>query len=139
MKIPRLFGAVVALVAASLYQFYKVGQVGDGFGSHVDGPARLRYPSPRTLHGFQKTNRQSVDSLEAEMDQARRQVSILAGQAKLDVSKHADDLAAKLEKAQQEQAARWLKPPRPSPAVSGDHPRLRRGGLHQESRGRSST
>ena len=53
-----------------------------------------------------KTNRQSVDSLKAEMDEARRQASILAGQAKLDASKHADDLAAKLEKAQQEQAAK---------------------------------
>jgi len=53
-----------------------------------------------------KTNRQSVDSLKTQMDEARRQASILAGQAKIDASKHADELAAKLEKAQQEQAAK---------------------------------
>ena len=48
-----------------------------------------------------KTNRQSVDTLKSQMDEARRQASILAGQAKLDATKHADELAAKLENAQQ--------------------------------------
>ena len=67
-----------------------------------------------------KTNRQSVDSLKSQMDEARRQASILAGQAKIDATKHADELAAKLEKAQQEQAAKVAETAAAVSAVSGE-------------------
>jgi chromosome segregation ATPase len=67
-----------------------------------------------------KTNRQSVDSLKTQMDEARRQASILAGQAKLDATKHADELAAKLESAQAQEAAETAKVAASVNAVSGD-------------------
>ena len=72
-----------------------------------------------------KTNRQSVDSLKAQMDEARRQASILAGQAKIDASKHADELAAKLEKAQQEQAAKVAETAAAVSNVSGEVSKVR--------------
>jgi septal ring factor EnvC (AmiA/AmiB activator) len=40
------------------------------------------------------------------MDEARRQASILAGQAKIDATRHADELADKLQKMQEDQAAK---------------------------------
>jgi len=69
-----------------------------------------------------KTNRESVDSLKSQMAEARRQASILAGQAKLDATKHADDLAEKLEKMQQEETAKMTEK---VTAVSGDVSKVR--------------
>ena len=53
-----------------------------------------------------QTNRKSVESLKKDVDEARRQANQLAGQAKVDATKHADELAANLEKIQEQQAAR---------------------------------
>ena len=105
-KIPILFGAVVALVGASLYQFYEVRQVRAELETTREALLDQISKIHETTTVSTKTNRQSVDSLKTEVDEARRQAGILAGQAKLDATKHADELAAKLEKAQQDQAAK---------------------------------
>ena len=105
-KIAILFGAVVALIGATLYQFYELRQVRGELDSTRDAVMDQISKLHETTTVSSKTNRQSVDSLKAQMDEARRQASILAGQAKIDASKHADELAAKLEKAQQDQAAK---------------------------------
>src|SRR5678810_520324 len=101
-KIPVLFGAVVALVGASLYQFYEVRQVRADLEATRTALLDEISKVHETSTVSSKTNRQSVDTLKAQMDEARRQASILAGQAKLDATKHADDLADKLEKMQQD-------------------------------------
>jgi uncharacterized coiled-coil DUF342 family protein len=106
VKIPILFGAVVALVGASLYQFYEVRQIRADLDSTREALLDQISKVHETSTVSSKTNRQSVESLKEQMDEARRQASILAGQAKIDATKHADELAAKLEKAQQEQAAK---------------------------------
>jgi hypothetical protein len=105
-KIAILFGAVVALIGATLYQFYELRQVRGELDSTRDAVMDQISKLHETTTVSSKTNRQSVDSLKQQMDEARRQASILAGQAKIDASKHADELAAKLEKAQQDQAAK---------------------------------
>ena len=119
-KIPILFGAVVALVGASLYQFYEVRQVRAELETTREALLDQISKIHETTTVSTKTNRQTVDSLKAEMDEARRQAGILAGQAKLDASKHADDLAAKLEKAQQEQAAKVAETATAVSNVSGE-------------------
>ena len=105
-KIPVLFGAVVALVGASLYQFYEVRQVRADLEATRTALLDEISKVHETSTVSSKTNRQSVESLKSQMDEARRQASILAGQAKIDATKHADELAAKLEKAQQEESAK---------------------------------
>ena len=119
-KIPILFGAVVALVGASLYQFYEVRQVRGELATTREELMDQISKVHETSTVSSKTNRQSVDSLKTEMDEARRQASILAGQAKLDASKHADELAAKLEKAQQEQAVKVAETATAVSNVAGD-------------------
>jgi uncharacterized protein (DUF3084 family) len=52
------------------------------------------------------TSKRSVDNLKKEVDDARRQASVLAGDAKVEATKHADELAAKLELAQQQEEKR---------------------------------
>ncbi len=98
-KIPILFGAVVALVGASLYQFYEVREVRGELATTREELMDQISKVHETSTVSSKTNRESVDSLKTQMDEARRQASILAGQAKIDATKHADELAAKLESA----------------------------------------
>jgi chromosome segregation ATPase len=119
-KIPILFGAVVALVGASLYQFYEVREVRGELATTREELMDQISKVHETTTVSSKTNRQSVDSLKSQMDEARRQASILAGQAKLDATKHADELAAKLETAQAQEAAETAKVAASVSAVSGD-------------------
>jgi len=119
-KIPILFGAVVALVGASLYQFYEVRQVRSDLEATRTALLEEISKVHETSTVSSKTNRQSVDSLKTQMDEARRQASILAGQAKIDATKHADELADKLEKAQQEQAGKLAETATAVSAVSGE-------------------
>ncbi len=106
VKIPILFGAVVALIGASLYQFYEVRQVRAELETTREALMDQISKVHETSTVSSRTNRQSVDSLKSQVEEARRQAGILAGQAKLDATQHADELAAKLEQAQQEQAAK---------------------------------
>ena len=121
-KIPILFGAVVALVGASLYQFYEVRQVRAELESTREALLDQISKVHETSTVSSKTNRESVDSLKSQMSEARRQASILAGQAKLDATKHADELAEKLEKMQQEQTAKVTES---VSAVSGEVSKVR--------------
>jgi len=119
-KIPILFGAVVALVGASLYQFYEVRQVRADLEATRTALLEEISKVHETSTVSSKTNRQSVDSLKSQMEEARRQASILAGQAKIDATKHADELAEKLEKAQQEQAGKLAETASAVSSVTGE-------------------
>jgi hypothetical protein len=105
VKIPILFGAVLALVGASVYLFYEVKQVREELAttrqSMLDEIAKVH----ETSNVSTQTSKRSVDNLKTQVDEARRMASQLAGQAKIDASKHADELASKLEKMQQDQTA----------------------------------
>src|SRR5262249_9504199 len=54
----------------------------------------------------QQTSKKSVDQLKVEVDAARAQAGQLVGQAKVEMEKHADEVAARLDKEQQAQAGR---------------------------------
>jgi septal ring factor EnvC (AmiA/AmiB activator) len=112
----------VALVGASLYQFYEVRQVRAELETTREALLDQISKVHETSTVSSKTNRESVDSLKTQMAEARRQAGILAGQAKLDATKHADDLAAKLEKMQQEETAKVTES---VTAVSGEVSKVR--------------
>ena len=124
-KIPILFGAVVALVGASLYQFYEVREVRGELATTRQELMDQISKVHETSTVSSKTNRQSVDTLKAQMDEARRQASILAGQAKIDATKHADELAEKLEQAQKEQAGKLAETATAVSNVSGEVSKVR--------------
>lgn len=106
--IPILLAAVVVLLAATGYLYYSVfqmradfqAQLADARESILSELAKERETSSVST----QTNRRTVENLKKEVDQARAQASQLAGQAKIDATKHADELAAKLEAVQQQQA-----------------------------------
>jgi len=105
VKIPILFGAVLALVGASVYLFYEVKQVREDLAFTRESLLTEIAKVHETSTVSTQTSKRSVDGLKTQVDEARRIAGQLAGQAKVDATKHADELATKLEKMQQDQTA----------------------------------
>lgn len=103
-KIPVLFGFVIVLLAGTGYLYYRLSalqnQLGETREALLAEIARVEETSSVTARSHRKT----VEQLKEEVEQARKQASLLAGQAKVDATKHAEDLAAKLEAEQKKQA-----------------------------------
>src|SRR5580704_6042184 len=107
-KIPILFGAVAALLGASIYLFYQLSQIREEVRTELaDSRDQIMAEIAKeheTSSVTSQTSKKSVDSLKTDVAEARRQASLLAGDAKAEAEKHADALAAKLEQAQEQQA-----------------------------------
>jgi chromosome segregation ATPase len=103
IKIPILFGAVLALVGASVYLYYQLNQVRDELNTTRDSLLAEIAKINETSTVSTQTSRRSVDSLKDQVEKYRSQAAQLSGQAKIDATQHADELAARLEKIQQEQ------------------------------------
>jgi hypothetical protein len=101
-----LLGLVIVLAAATGYLYYQVTQlqadVTQTRNTLLDELSKFRETSAVTT----QTSRKSVETLKIELAAARSQASQLAGQAKVDAEKHADDISARLETEQQKQAQR---------------------------------
>lgn len=101
-----LLGLVVVLGAATGYLYNELtkvqSDVAETRNTLLDEMSKFRESAAVTT----QTSRKSVQELKADVDAARAQASQLAGQAKIDAEKHAEDLAARLEKQQQAQAQR---------------------------------
>ncbi len=102
-KFAILFGAVIALLAANLYLYFQIDNVRQDVSkmreSIVKDVATLRESSAVTA----QAQRRTVDSLRDQLDAAQRQASMAAGQAKVDATKRAEELASKLATAQEVQ------------------------------------
>jgi len=103
VKIPILFGAVLALVGASVYLYYQLNQVRDDLNTTRDSLLAEIAKINETSTVSVQTSRRSVDSLKDQVEKYRTQAAQLSGQAKIDATQHADELASRLEKIQQEQ------------------------------------
>lgn len=119
-KIPILFGAVLALVGSSVYSYMQINELKVQLAETREILAGEIGKVNETSTTGTKSTRASVDALKAELDEARRQSSQLVGQAKVEAAKHADELAAKLERAQEVQAAQTAKVAESVTAVSGE-------------------
>jgi len=105
-QVPVMLVLVIILIAATGYLYYLVTQTRTELTQTreqlLDEISKIHETTAVTT----QTSRRSVDSLKTEVDAARRQAVGLAGQAKVDAEKHADELAANLQKVQAEQAQR---------------------------------
>jgi Holliday junction resolvase RusA-like endonuclease len=110
LKVPILMGAVIALLGASIYLFYQVSQLRSDLHQEVaemrDGIMDEIAKAKETSSVSLQTSKKSVENLQKELADARRQASQLAGDAKVEATKHADELASKLERVQEQQAAK---------------------------------
>ena len=100
IKIPILFGAVIALVAANIYLYLQLDTVRTDIAkmreSILTEVANLRETSSVTT----QTNRRHLDSLRDELEAARRQASMAVGQAKADADKRAEEIQKRFENEQ---------------------------------------
>ena len=103
-KIPILFGAVLALAAACIYLFYQLNQVRADLNQTRDSLAAGIEKINEISNVSTQTSRRTVESLREQVEKYRAQAAQLSGEAKSEATRHADDLAARLEKAQQEQS-----------------------------------
>jgi chromosome segregation ATPase len=107
VKIPILFGAILALIGASVYLFYQLNQVKTELAhtreSILDEVSKMKETSTVTT----QTSRTKMEKLEKDvqhdLDRTRAQAAQLSGQAKADAEHHAEELAAKLQKIQDDQ------------------------------------
>jgi Holliday junction resolvase RusA-like endonuclease len=110
IKIPILIGAVIALLGASIYLFYQVSQLRSDLHQEVatmrDGIMDEIAKEKETSNVSLQTSKKTVENLQKEVADARRQASQLAGDAKVEATKHADELASRLERVQEQQAAK---------------------------------
>jgi SMC interacting uncharacterized protein involved in chromosome segregation len=102
-KIPILFGAVLALVAASVYLFYQVNQLQTQLTETKESFSAKISEMAETSTVSTQTSRRGMDSLKKDVDKFRAQAAQLSGDAKREATEHADALAAKLQKMQEEQ------------------------------------
>jgi NAD+--asparagine ADP-ribosyltransferase len=103
-KIAILFGAVIALLAFSVYQFIQVDKLQTDL-------ARLRTSTAAELASLKESSsvttashRRTLETLREELEAARRQATMAVGQAKTEAVKRAEQLAARLEAEQQKQS-----------------------------------
>jgi hypothetical protein len=101
-----VFGAIIALVAATAYSFYQMSQLRTELVDTREMLAAEIAKVAETSSVSTRTGRADLDALKAELAAARAQASQLAGQARVEATRHADEVAAQLRRAQEEVAAR---------------------------------
>jgi chromosome segregation ATPase len=119
-KIAILFGAVLALVGSSVYSYMQINELKTQLAETREILAGEIGKVNESSTTVTKSTRASVDALKTELDEARRQSTQLVGQAKIEAAKHADQLEAKLELAQEVQAAQTAKVAESVTAVSNE-------------------
>src|SRR5579885_1457740 len=106
VKIPILFGAVIALVGACVYLFYQLNQVRAELSETRDNLSTEIAKINETSTLTTQTGRRAMEQMKKDLDKARAQAAQLSGQAKADATAHADEIAATLRKMQEEQSKR---------------------------------
>ena len=104
IKVPILIGAVVALLAANIYLFTQINGIREDFSQFRASTQNDITSLKESSTVSTQTARRSLQSLKDELETARRQASMSAGQAKVEAQKHAQELAARLALEQQKQA-----------------------------------
>jgi len=104
LKIPILFGAVLALVGACIYLYYQLNQVRTEIADMRDSLSAEISKLSETAAVSTQTSRHNIENLQKDLAKARAQAAQLSGEAKSAATAHADELASKLQKMQDEQS-----------------------------------
>jgi F0F1-type ATP synthase membrane subunit b/b' len=103
VKVPILIGSVVALLGANIYLYTQLDKVRSDFGEFQRSVQTELTSLKESSTVSTQTARRSITSLKDELETARRQASMAAGQARIEASKHAEELAKRLASEQQRQ------------------------------------
>ncbi len=106
LKTAILFGAVIALLFATIYLFIELDRTQSDFAKFRDSTlaeiASLRESSSATT----ATSRKNIEAMREELEAARRQAAVAVGQAKTEAVEKARQLAAALQEEQRRQNAK---------------------------------
>lgn len=105
LKIPILFGLVIALLAAVVYLFVQLDTMRTDMAKMQEQILNEITSVRETSSVTTQTQRRNIETLRDELETARRQAAMAAGQAKVDATKHAEELAKRLETEQAKQSA----------------------------------
>ena len=104
MKIPILFGLVIALIAANIYLYVQLNSVRTEMSKTrdtlLDEVARMR----ETTNVSSQTSRRNVEALKDQLEAARRQLAMANGQARSEAQRSVEAAKRELEAAQAAQA-----------------------------------
>jgi hypothetical protein len=111
LRVPILIGAVVALLGANIYLYMQLDKVRADFGQFRSSVETEIAGLKESSSVSTQTARRTLTSLKDELETARRQASMAAGQARIEAQKHAEELARRLalEQQRQEQRAQAMK------------------------------
>ncbi len=100
LKIPILFGIVIALVAANVYLYLQMDQTRTELSAMRDSLLEEVSELRETSTVTNQTQQRRLETIREELEAARRQAAVAAGKAKQDATQRAEDLAQEL-KAEQ--------------------------------------
>jgi len=100
-----LLGGVIALVGSNVFMFLEIDKMKQELARTQEGMDKEFVRVKESSQATSRAARERAEQLKEELDAARRQASMAAGQAKVDAQKHADEVAKKLE-AEQAKALR---------------------------------
>src|SRR5262249_3849250 len=86
VKIPILFGAVIALVGASVYLFYQLSKVRAELAETRDSLSAEISKLNETSNVTTQTSRRTIESLKKDLDKARAQAAQLSGRAQAEAT-----------------------------------------------------
>jgi hypothetical protein len=95
---------VIGLIAGTIFLYNQIGEMRTELAQTRDDISAQIASIHETSSVSSQTNKRSVESLKKDVDAARQAASVLAGEAKVEATQHADQLAAKLQAAQADQA-----------------------------------
>ena len=99
-KIPVLFGTVLALVGANIYLYKQIDGLKQEVAKNQEAIVNEIGQVRQSASASTLAARRNIESLKDELETARRQANMAVGQAKIDATKHAEELARKLDQQQ---------------------------------------
>lgn len=96
IKIPILIGAVVALLGANIYLYMQLDKLKAEFGAFTKSMQTEVAGLKESSSVSTQTARRSLNSLKDELEAARRQAAMAAGQARVEAQKHAEELSRRV-------------------------------------------
>ncbi|HET8549335.1 MAG TPA: hypothetical protein VFL57_15085, partial [Bryobacteraceae bacterium] len=88
-KIPILFGCIVALLGANIYLYTQLDSVRGDFAEFKKNVQNELASVKESSSVSIQTARRNLNALRDELETARRQASMAAGQAKVEAQRHA--------------------------------------------------
>jgi hypothetical protein len=106
LKVSILLGAVIALLAATIYLFYALDRVSSDLAKFQQATQAELTTLRENSTISNATARRNLEAMKEDLEAARRQAAMAVGQAKTEAQAHADALAKRVAEEQRRQEAR---------------------------------